>query len=181
VTRVPDRLPTECDVLFVPSYVGYADADVTGTLQQPPEDLIHRVHLVASPEPGLVTVCESKEGRRFLPGGRLEPGETLPEAARRELMEEAGSEVAGSLQPFFSQVAHSRRVAPYLPHVPHPIAWWTFVATKTSVTGTPTVPAGGEQVIAVHHLPVREAAEWLGATDHIHAAVVLLARHLDLI
>jgi 8-oxo-dGTP diphosphatase len=178
---VSDRLPAECDVLFVSSYVEYADADVTGTMQEPPEHLIHRVHVVASPEPGLVTVCESQEGWRFLPGGRLEPGESLTTAARRELMEEAGSEVIGSLQPFFSQVAHSRRAAPYLPHVPHPIIWWTFVAAETSVTGAPTSPVGGEQITGVHHLPVRDAAKWLAAKDPVHAGVVRLAQHLDLI
>jgi 8-oxo-dGTP diphosphatase len=178
---VSDRLPAECDVLFASSYVEYADADVTGTMQEPPEHLIHRVHVVASPDTGLVTVCESQEGRRFLPGGRLEPGETLSTAARRELLEEAGSEVVGSLRPFFSQVAHSRRAAPYLAHVPHPVVWWTFVAGKTLVTGAPTSPPGGEQITAVRHLPPREAAEWLGARDPVHAAVVHLAHHLDLI
>jgi len=91
------------------------------------------------------------------------------------------SDVLNQDKPFFSQVAHSRRAAPYLPHVPHPIIWWTFVAAETSVTGAPTSPVGGEQITAVHHLPVRDAATWLAAKDRVHAGVVRLAQHLDLI
>jgi 8-oxo-dGTP diphosphatase len=178
---VPYDLPQSCDVLFRPSYVGYADADVVGTLDEPPHSLVHRVHLVASPRPGLVTVCESQEGWRFLPGGRLEPGEDMTEAAGRELMEEAGSSINGRLTPFFSQVASSRRNAPYMPHVPHPIIWWTFAAVNPTVVGAPTAPTGAEQITAIHHLAPQDAADWLDVHDPIHGGVVRLAVHLKLV
>ncbi|MFG2999770.1 NUDIX hydrolase [Streptomyces sp. NPDC048340] len=49
--------------------------------------------IVARDHQGLVAVLTSrtaKHGELFLPGGRLEPGETPVEGARRELCEEAG-------------------------------------------------------------------------------------------
>lgn len=71
-------------------------------------------------------VCASSEGGRFLPGGRLELGESIEDALRRELLEEAGCRIEGQSRLFFSHVATSRREAPYLPHVPHPVMWWTY-------------------------------------------------------
>lgn len=76
--------------LFASTYVEYANATVVGTFELPPRAMVHRVHLVATPNPGKVTVCSSTQGWRFLPGGRLEPGEGLQSAAARELWKEAG-------------------------------------------------------------------------------------------
>lgn len=90
--------------LFASTYVGYANADVVGSLEPPPPELIYRVHLVATPESGTVTVCSFVEGWRFLPGGRLEPRESLETAATRELFEESGCEPLGPVRVFFSQV-----------------------------------------------------------------------------
>lgn len=160
----------------------YANADTRGTLDAPPFLLVHRVHIIASPNPGLVTVCASVEEGRFLPGGRLEPDETLAEAVGRELLEEAGSLLIGQPRPFFSHVAISRNPAPYMPHAPHPVAWWTYVVAHSRVVGQPSNPAGGEQVTEIHHLPVEDAAAWLAddGADTTHSDVVRLAAHLGL-
>lgn len=175
--------PREVKDLFEPAFVHYADVDIVGSFEAVPQDLVHRVHLIASPEPGLVTVCRSAEGWRFLPGGRLEPGEALATAIERELREEAGCVPVGQARPFFSHIATSRRAAPYLPHVPHPTAWWIYATVPVRCVGAPTTPVGAEQVTEVLHLPVSEAADWLSLSedDQTHASVVRLAAHLGLI
>jgi len=174
--------PAGFETLFDTTYVDYANADITGTFDTPPVELVHRIHLVATPKPGIVTVCQSVQGWRFLPGGRLEPGESLETAAARELYEEAGSRPSGALDVFFSQVAHSRNVTPYLPHVPHPVMWWVFAAVPTTVVGPPpTGVAGAEQITGVEHLPVSDAIAWLAAADPTSADVLRLATHLGLV
>ena len=175
--------PPGFEGLFTSRFIEYADADICGTLDPPAEELVHRIHLVASPEPGLVTVCGSKEGWRFLPGGRREPGETLDEVIGREMMEEAGSTAVGAPRVFFSHVATSRRVEPYRPHVPHPVMWWIYAFTRSRVVGAPTCPEDCEQITDVLHLPVAEAIDWLAdyEPDGGHAEVVRLAAHLGLV
>lgn len=167
--------------LFGPAYVGYASSDVRGSLDVPPGHLVHRVHLVATPSPGLVTVCGSQEGWRFLPGGRLDPGEAVEDAIARELLEEAGSLPTGPAQTFFSHIATSRAPEPYMRHVPHPVTWWVYAVVPTRIVGLPTNPGHGEQITELHHLPAADAAAWLEQQEPSHAAVVRLAAHLKLI
>lgn len=175
--------PPGFEALFDRSYVAYANADIVGTFDEPPAELVHRIHLVATPEPGIVTVCSSVEGWRFLPGGRLEPGEDLESAAGRELFEEAGSAPTEPLQVFFSHIAHSRNTTPYLPHVPHPVMWWVFAVVPTKVLGPPPSDLdGAEQITAVRHLPVVEAIDWMAeSVDDTSAEVLRLAHHLEIV
>lgn len=173
--------PRGFEALFNTTFVDYANTNITGTFDQPPPELVHRIHLVATPEPGVVTVCGSVEGWRFLPGGRLEPGEDLESAAARELYEEAGSALKGPLRIFFSHVARSRNDAPYMTHVPHPTMWWVFAVVPTAVIGAPpSGVSGAEQITEVHHLPVGEAIDWLAdPIDPASAEVLRLAAHLE--
>lgn len=97
-------------------------------------------------------------------------------------MEEAGSRPISAANIFFSHVATSRTTRPYLPHAPHPVAWWSYAVVTTEVIGAPTSPEDGEQITELHHLgsPLA-AAKWLQAQESVHADVVRLAAHLGLL
>ena len=141
-----------------------------------------RLHIVGVDPDGLVVVCRSVEGWRFLPGGRREKGETLAEVCRRELREEAGCTVLGAPDPVFAyQRAISRNPEPYHPHFKHPVSAWAYTVARVEVTGPPTNPPDGERVVEVRSLPPSEAAAGLAVWDDVeHAHVVQLAEAMGL-
>jgi 8-oxo-dGTP diphosphatase len=167
--------------LFVERFEGYANADLTFRLGASGDALIARLHLVGVEPEGLIVVCRSVEGWRFLPGGTREPGETLTELAERELLEEAGCTLRGSVEVFAHQRSSSRNPEPFRPHLPHPEAAWAYATARVERTGEPTNPPDGEAVVEVLALPVAEAATWLRVHDAEHADVLLLADALGLI
>ena len=168
--------------LFAPRFEAYANADLRFHLGRPPEAEVSRLHVVALDPDGLVVVCRSVEEWRFLPGGRREPGESLADLCRRELDEEAGCTVLGSPEaPFAYQEATSRNPAPYRPHVTHPVSAWAYGVARVEVSGPPTNPEDGEEVVEVRRLPAAEAARWLRVHDPEHADVVLLAEAMGLL
>lgn len=129
-------------VLFTKNHVEYADCQLGFTTQPVPDELVARLHLVAMTPQRQVIVCRSNLGWRFLPGGTREDGESLVELARRELMEEAGARMTGSVEIFASHVADSLRDAPYRPHLPHPRAYWGYAVTEAELVQPPTNPMG---------------------------------------
>jgi 8-oxo-dGTP diphosphatase len=168
--------------LFRPRFETYANADLRFRLGAPPDEVVSRLHLVAVDHDGLVVVCRSVEGWRFLPGGRREPGESLSELARRELLEEAGCRLLGEPQPVFChQLASSRNDEPYRRHFTHPDSAWAYAVARVEVTGRPTNPPDGEAVVEVRRLPPSEAATWLRVHDAEHADVVRLAEAMGLL
>ena len=162
--------------LFAESYVDYADAHVRLTLQVPPEPLVSRLHLIAVTDEGNVVVCRSDRGWRFLPGGTREPGETIQDLARRELLEESGAELLDAPAHFASFTADLHGPAPDRPHLPHPRAHWAFSTARVRIAGAPTCPPDGEQVIEVLTLPAADAADYLRPRAPEHADLVLLAQ-----
>ena len=161
--------------LMRPAYVAYAGCDIQYHGAPPPTDLVSRLHLVARTHEGLVVVCRSVQGWRFLPGGTREPDEPLPHLAARELAEEAGAELRSEIRLFGGHEAISRLPAPYRPHLPHPRTYWAYAVAQVEVTGPPTNPEDGEQVVAVTALPPHEAVAELAKHDALHADVLVEA------
>jgi 8-oxo-dGTP diphosphatase len=167
--------------LFEESYVDYAAARITYFCGVAPQDLVSRLHVVAVTDQAEVVVCRSVQGWRFLPGGTREPGESLFDLARRELLEEAGAALRGELHHFSAHQVDSDRVRPYRSHLPHPRAYWAYAVGRVRITGPPLNPPDGETVVEVLALPAHEAAEYLGEEDPIHADVVRHAHAMGLL
>lgn len=167
--------------LFRDAYVDYADCRVRYTTEPAPEELVSRLHLVAVTKEGKIVVCRSQQGWRFLPGGTREPGESLRDLARRELMEEAGAVLLGELRYFSAHVADSHRQRPFRPHLPHPRAYWAYAVASVRVVGVPTNPADGEAIVEVLILPPAEAADYIAEHDPVHADVLRHAEAMGLV
>lgn len=176
-----DRWRMRFPDLFRDDYVDYADCRTRYTTEGAPEELVSRLHLVAVTNESKIVVCRSAQGWRFLPGGTREPGESLYDLARRELMEEAGALLQGGLRYFSAHVADSQRDQPYLPHLPHPRAYWAYAIADVRVVGAPINPIDGETVVEVLALPPPAAAAYLERHDPVHADVVRHAEAMGLV
>jgi 8-oxo-dGTP diphosphatase len=167
--------------LFSDQYANYADARLRFTTAAVPADLVSRLHLVAVTQSAEVIVCRSEAGWRFLPGGTREPGESLGDLARRELMEEAGARLTSPLRYFAAHIADSQAPAPYRPHQPHPRAYWAYAAAHAKVIVPPVNPPDGEQVIEVRTMAPAAAAEYIAEHDPMLADILRLAAAMGLI
>lgn len=175
-----ERWATAFPYLYEPAYVDYAGCRTAFTTRPVPDELVGRLHVVALTPERHVVVCRSVQGWRFLPGGTREPGETLDELTRRELLEEAGAAMTGPVSLFAAHVADSLRDGPYRPHLPHPRAYWAYGLTRAEVTGPPTNPPDGEHIVEVLALPPDEAAAYIAEHHRMHADVIRLGQALGL-
>lgn len=103
-----------------------------------------------------------EDGSITLPGGTIEPGESLYGAARRELLEEAGAAIHTlSLIGFWA--CHSEDAMPWRSHLPHPdflrLVFWGDV----TIVGAPENPADAERITSVEPLATAEAERRLRA------------------
>jgi 8-oxo-dGTP diphosphatase len=167
--------------LFQDQYAEYAGSRVGFTTVAVPEDLVSRLHLVAVTAAGTVIVCRDELGWRFLPGGTREPGESLGDLARRELMEEAGARLDGPPKYFAAHIADSLRPAPYRPHLPHPRGYWAYAVARAEVIADPVNPPDAEQVVEVLTLAPDRAAGFIAEHHPAHADVLRLADAMGLI
>lgn len=123
----------------------------------PPADTIGNVNVI----PFIGDQClmmRLGDGTVGMPGGTLEPGEDYWTAITRELMEEMGAGLL-TFEPLGTWHCHSSSSGPYRPHLPHP-DFNRFVGYgDVEIIGVPTIPEGGEDVVAVDLVSVEEAHE----------------------
>ena len=173
----PVRFPGLCRE----QHADYAGARLRFTTAAVPQELVSRLHLVAVTPAAEVIVCRIEEGWRFLPGGTREPGESLADLARRELMEGAGARLESPPRYFAAHIADSLRPEPYRPHLPHPRAYWAYAVAQAQVIADPVNPPDGEQVAEVRTLAPGLAAAFLAGHDPVHADVLRLAVAMGLL
>lgn len=138
-----------------------------------PEELQASVSAVVWREPGssdLLLLRRSDNGHWCLPGGRMEPGESVHDAARREIREETGFEVSlGRLVGVYSDPAFmvverqdGRRVQylnlcfeAHAVGVPGPLG----TPEESLEVGFFAHDALPEPFVPVHHVRIRDALE----------------------
>ena len=128
----------------------------------PPANLISNVYAVSfiGAQCLLIRILHRQREVWDITGGTLEPDETYLDAARRELMEEAGAQLL-TFEPFGAWHCWSSAPAPHRPHLPHPESYRVVSYGEAALVGSPTNPPDGEQVIEVACVPVEEAVRRL--------------------
>jgi 8-oxo-dGTP diphosphatase len=114
-----------------------------------------RVAAVVEREGALLLVCHQKPDRDpywVLPGGRLEPGETIPECAGRELAEETG------LTAGFSGVLY---VSEFLRQGRHTID----VVARMSLEGEAEASLGSDPEVEPHAEPTLREVRWVSVEE----------------
>jgi 8-oxo-dGTP diphosphatase len=122
----------------------------------PPEQFISNINVI--PYVGnLWVMIRTAAGNWEMPGGTLEPHEHYLDAARRELLEEAGAKLL-DFQPFGAWKCRSEAPNPYRSHLPHP-EFYRFVGYgAVELVGAPLNPPDGEQIVSVELVTIDEAA-----------------------
>lgn len=157
MTALAGRYPR----LFAPTHWAWGGIDAAFTVAPMPDELVTNVHLVGFVGADVV-ICRDAPGHWFLPGGTREPGETVDACLARELVEEAGAELAGPVRILGAHDCHDPKPEPYRPHQPHPRKAWLWCAADVRLVGPPTVPDhDAEPVEEVRAAPLAEAAALL--------------------
>ncbi|GHJ48669.1 hypothetical protein Cs7R123_60110 [Catellatospora sp. TT07R-123] len=147
-------------LLFAPKRWDWAGVDGRFSVENPPAELVTKVHLVGF-DGDRIVLCRDARPVWFLPGGSREPDESLTECAARELLEEAGAVLRGPLYVVGAHTCLSDRPGPYRPHHPHPEQAWLWCFADVAVEAAPLNPPGAEQVVEVRAVELAEARQLL--------------------
>jgi 8-oxo-dGTP diphosphatase len=114
-----------------------------------------RVGAVVKRDGALLLVRHEKPGREpywVLPGGRLEPGETIPKCAEREVAEEVGLEVG------FSEVLY---VSEFLTEGRHTVD----ITARVEPRGEEEAVLGSDPEVAPEAAPTLKELRWVGLDE----------------
>ncbi|MCU0514516.1 MAG: NUDIX domain-containing protein [Anaerolineae bacterium] len=128
----------------------------------PPHPVAH-VNLIPFTPAGWV-ILRVAPGAWSMPGGTLEPGESIEAALRREVLEEAGADIL-HFRPFGAWHCHSLAAQPYRPHVPHPEFYRLVCVGEVRLVSAPARLPGAEDVLAVDVVPLPEIERRFLAED----------------
>jgi 8-oxo-dGTP pyrophosphatase MutT (NUDIX family) len=163
-------MPGDLDPVFpVSEWLGWDLSFSTGFPDAPDGDFPEAFAvLVFAFQDQSMLVADIEDRGLTVPSGRLEPGETTHEAARRELMEEAGAE-CGELIPLgqftMTNAEKSRRSV-------------AFIATSVEIVGEPTHESRGATWLPLAELATQYAV-WNPTTEAvIHYAFGISQLHL---
>ena len=140
--------------LFAPANWGFATATFRRGDRAPTDDVVANVNLVPYTPAGWVVLVLG-DGRTEVAGGTREPGESVMEALRRELLEEAGARLE-SFKPFGVWDCVSTAETPYRPHLPHP-RFQRLVGVGRVELVTKATIGDGEDVAEVLTVSLEEA------------------------
>ena len=137
---------------------GGIELEITGYLgsESPPTDLVSSVRAIVFKD-DQVLVIENVDGAGILPGGRVEEGETLMETLRRELLEEAGVEIAILTQVGLIHLRHLTAKPENHPY-PYPdFLWPTYAAS--AVSERPVFKVEDDYAVASLFMPVERVRQ----------------------
>ena len=95
----------------------------------PPPDYITSVRSLVFHN-GSILLMRNRDGARILPGGRLESGETLLDALRREIYEEAGVQITDIQRLGFVHLRHQTPKPPQYAY-PYPDFFWPVFRSRS--------------------------------------------------
>lgn len=99
-------------------------------------------------------VIQLEDGSWDIPGGTLEPHESVDTTIQRELLEEAGAELI-TFRLIGAWHCFSLSQKPFKPHLPFPEYFRVVGVGEIKISGIPTNPPGAEQVAKFELLPIK--------------------------